>query len=386
MAPQPSARANVNAFLAMDVMSRAIAREKRGEPVVYMCVGEPGTPAPRVVREAAEAALRAGRLGYTEALGLASLRAAIARHYGDHYALSIAPERIAVTTGSSAGFDLAFLAAFDPGDRVAIASPGYPPYRNILTALGLIPVEIEVDASTRWALTAEAIERAHREAPLKGVLIASPANPTGTMILKDALQAIVATCREIGAWLISDEIYHRLVWTGDDVSALSFDDDVIVLNSFSKYYSMTGWRIGWMVLPERLVRPVERLAQNLFISTPELAQRAAIEAFSPEATAELDVVKSVYAENRARLLTALPAIGFTDVLPMDGAFYAYADASRFTNDTLEFANRMLDEAGVAATPGLDFDGSRGHRYMRFSFAGTTADIDRALKALNGWLA
>jgi aspartate/methionine/tyrosine aminotransferase len=206
------------------------------------------------------------------------------------------------------------------------------------------------------------------------------------MILPDALKAIVETCRDIGAWLISDEIYHRLVWTGDDVSALAFDDDVIVLNSFSKYYSMTGWRIGWLVLPERLVRPVERLAQNLFISTPELAQRAAIHAFSPEATEELDRVKAVYAANRARLLSALPAIGFTDVLPMDGAFYAYADASRFTNDSLAFANRMLDETGVAATPGVDFDGARGHRYMRFSFAGTTADIDRAIAALKGWLA
>lgn len=381
-----SARAGrVEPFLAMDVMSAAIRREREGKPVVYMCVGEPGTPAPSPVREAAAKALADGRLGYTEALGIRPLREAIARHYGAAHGITLSPERVVVTTGSSVGFDLAFLACFNPGDRVAIASPGYPPYRAILAALDLEAVEIEVGPATRWALTAAAIEAAHAERPLAGVLIASPANPTGTMILKDELAAICATCKRLGVWLISDEIYHRLCWIDGEATALAFDDDVIVLNSFSKYYSMTGWRVGWMIVPERLARGIERLIQNMFISVPELSQRAAVAAFDPVSTAELDVVKAGYARNRAALVERLPRMGFSEILPMDGAFYVYADVSRFTNDSLAFAAKMLDEAGVAATPGPDFDRARGHRYMRFSFAGHPDKVAEAIDRLERWL-
>lgn len=377
--------ARVEPFLAMDVMSAAIRREREGKPVVYMCVGEPGTPAPSPVREVAAKAVADGRFGYTEALGIRPLREAIAAHYQAAHGIAVSPERIVVTTGSSVGFDLAFLACFNPGDRVAIASPGYPPYRAILAALDLEAVEIEVGPATRWALTAEAIEAAHAARPLKGVLIASPANPTGTMILEAELAAICATCRRLGIWLISDEIYHRLVWIGAEKTALAFDDDVIVLNSFSKYYSMTGWRVGWMVVPERLARTIERLVQNMFISVPDLSQRAAVAAFDPVSTAELDVVKAGYGRNRELLMRRLPQMGFSEILPMDGAFYVYADVSRFTNDSMAFAAKMLDEAGVAATPGPDFDRSRGHRYMRFSFAGHPDKVAEAVERLEHWL-
>lgn len=385
MSPRPTAsdRSRVDAFIAMDVMSRAVAHEHAGRRIVRMEVGQPGAPAPRPVIEAAQAALASGRLGYTEALGLRPLRARIARHYRDTYGVDVPTERVAVTTGSSGAFTLAFLAAFDVGDRIALPSPGYPAYRNMLKAFGLVPVEIETDASTRYALTPEMLARAHAEAPLKGVLIASPNNPTGTIYQPEALKALTAAARDLGLWFISDEIYHGLVYEGRAETALAYDDDVIVINSFSKYFCMTGWRIGWAVLPERLVRPVERLAQNLFISVPELSQRAAIAAF--DGVAEAEAVKAVYAENRALLLEALPRLGFTNMPPADGAFYIYADISRLSNDSATFARRMLDEAGVAATPGADFDTTRGHRFMRFSFAGTPDDMHEAIARLENWL-
>lgn len=380
---QPSKRSAVDAFIAMDVMAAANKREAEGGRVVHMEVGQPGAPAPTAVLDAARQALQHGRFGYTEACGLPTLRAAIAGHYRRAYRLDVPVSRIVATTGSSAGFNLAFLAAFDPGDRIALAAPGYPAYRNILKALGLEPVEIEVGPETRWALTAEHIEQAHRQKPLKGVLVASPANPTGTMTTPDALQQLIAACETLGLWFVSDEIYHGLVYAGREETALRHTQNAIVINSFSKYYCMTGWRIGWMVVPEALVRPIERLAQNLYISAPYLSQVAATAAF--DATEELEAVKAGYAANRDLLLKRLPAIGFDELLPVDGAFYVYASVRRFANDSHEFATRMLQEAGIAATPGADFDRERGHRYIRFSFAGRHDDMGEAMDRLEGWL-
>ncbi|MYZ49687.1 aminotransferase class I/II-fold pyridoxal phosphate-dependent enzyme [Rhizobiales bacterium L72] len=367
----------------MDVLSAAAEIEAAGRSVVHMEVGQPGAPAPGAVLEAARRTLEDGRLGYTEALGIRPLRERIARHYRDEYGRDVPASRVMVTTGSSGGFTLIFLGAFDPGARIAMAAPGYPAYRNILIALGLVPVEIPVGPRTRWVLTAEDVERAHAEAPLDGVLVASPANPTGTLTLPEALGELVSTCARLGIRFISDEIYHGLVYEGRAETALAFGDEPIVVNSFSKYYCMTGWRVGWLVLPEDLVRPFERLAQSFFISVPELSQRAAIAAF--DARTELEAVKAGYARNRAHLLERLPALGFDEIVPVDGAFYVYASVARFTNDALDFSRRMLNEAGVAATPGPDFDRERGHRYVRFSFAGTEEAIREGVDRLAGWL-
>ncbi len=379
----PSLRSAVEPFLVMEVMRAAIDREIAGERVIHMEVGQPGAPAPDAVLEAARAALVHGRIAYTEALGLRSLRNRIARYYAEMHGIEVPYDRIAVTTGSSAGFNLAFLAAFDHGDRIALAAPGYPAYRNLLHALGLEVVELPVDAASRYVLTAEMLEAAHLERPLAGVLVASPANPSGTVMQPSALGALIEAAHDLGIRFISDEIYHRLVYEGVAETALRFSPDAIVVNSFSKYYCMTGWRIGWMVLPEPLVRPVERIAQNLYISPAEISQIAATAAF--EATADLDVIKEGYAENRRILLDRLPAIGFDEFHPVDGAFYVYASTRRFSQDSTEFARRMLVEAGVAATPGADFDRVRGHEWMRFSFAGTTPDMAEAMERLAAWL-
>ncbi|GGE98244.1 aminotransferase class I/II-fold pyridoxal phosphate-dependent enzyme [Stappia taiwanensis] len=381
--PHPSKRSEVEPFRAMDVLARANALEASGRHILHMEVGQPGAAAPKPVLDAARAALDGGRLGYTEARGLPVLRDAIAGYYRDSFGAEVPTERIIATTGSSAGFNLTFLAAFDPGDRIAIAAPGYPAYRNILRALGIEPVEIEVGPETRWALTPELIEAAHREAPLKGVLVASPANPTGTMMTPEALRTLIAACEDMGLWFISDEIYHGLVFAGQQETALTFSDQTIVINSFSKYYCMTGWRIGWMVVPDVLVRPIERLAQSLYISPPELSQRAAAAAFS--ATEELEAVKAVYARNRALLVERMPALGFDEMLPVDGAFYLYASVRPFANDSTAFARSMLEEAGIAATPGADFDPFQGTRFIRFSFAGTHEDMREAMDRLGDWL-
>ncbi len=366
----------------MDVLAEANRLKATGAPIISMAVGQPGDPAPDIVRDAAAKALMDGTIGYTDALGTMALREAIAKHYRDHYSVEVSPARIAVTTGSSAAFNLAFLACYDPGDRVAITVPGYPAYRNILKALGLVPVEIPTGDG--GYLKAEHIREAHVQKPIKGVLFASPANPTGAIIPEDELRAIMETGQELGIALISDEIYHRLNYRGSDVTALALDPDVMVINSFSKYYCMTGWRVGWMVLPEKLVRPIERIAQSLYISAPALSQAAAIHAF--EATMVLDAVKARYAQNRAHLLEALPALGFDIAAPMDGAFYAYCDVSRRTNDSMEFARRMIQEAHVAATPGHDFDPTQGERFMRFSYAGRVEDMVEATDRLKRWLA
>jgi aspartate/methionine/tyrosine aminotransferase len=376
-----SRRGEVEPFHAMDILAEANRLKAAGAPVISMAVGQPSDPAPASVREAARIALADGRIGYTDALGLAALRKAIAGHYADHYGIAVEPGRIAVTTGSSAAFNLAFLAMFDAGDRVAIAAPGYPAYRNIMAALGIEIVEIELEGEAY--LHAEHLKAAHREKPLKGVLFASPANPTGAVIPALELAALVETANELGIAVISDEIYHRLAFDAPDTTALAYGADVTVINSFSKYYCMTGWRIGWMVLPEKLVRPVERIAQSLYISAPELSQVAAIKAF--DATAELDVIKARYALNRDLLAKRLPELGFPLAAPMDGAFYAFCGVTRLTNDSMAFARSMLAEAHVAATPGRDFDPRHGHCTMRFSYAGSHDDMVEALDRIERWL-
>lgn len=376
-------RSAVQPFMAMDVLREAGVLEAQGRTIMHLEVGEPGAPPPRSVREAAIAALQGGRVGYTDALGRASLRKRIARHYGDTYGIDVAPERIVVTTGSSGGFICAFLALFDAGDRVAIAAPGYPAYLNILEALDCVGVPLQTRAEDRWIVTAKMIEEAHREKPLKGVLLMSPANPSGVMMTPQALREICETCDRLGIAFISDEIYHGLTYDEPAETALRFSHNAIVVNSFSKYYCMTGWRIGWLVLPERLVRTVERLQQSLAISVPFLSQVAAEAAF--DALDELEMVKAGYARNRALLMQALPAMGITDFHPPDGAFYIYADVGRFTNDSLEFSKRLLEEAGVAATTGLDFDRARGGRTMRFSYAGSEQDVAEAVRRMGAWL-
>jgi aspartate/methionine/tyrosine aminotransferase len=379
----PSRRSRVASFLAMDVMSQAGLLERAGSHVLHLEVGEPGLPAPVSVREAAIRALEVGRIGYTEALGLPALRRRIAAHYGETYGVAVSPERVAVTTGSSGGFILSFLALFDVGARVAIAAPGYPAYRNILEALGIEVVALETHARHRHVVTADDLTAAHADKPLDGVLLMSPANPSGTMMSPADLEAVAGFCDANGIAFVSDEIYHGLTYEQDAVTALAFSAQAIVVNSFSKYYCMTGWRVGWLILPDVLVRPVERLQQNLSISVPTLSQIAAIAAF--DAKPELETIKQGYARNRALLLDGLPAIGLDDFHPIDGAFYAYVDIGRFTNDSVDFCRRMLVETGVAATPGVDFDRLRGHRTMRLSFAGTTDDVEGALARLGDWL-
>ena len=379
----PSLRSNVPPFMVMDVMAAAARIEAQGGRVVHMEVGQPAAPAPRTAREAAKAALDLGDIGYTAALGMPALRNRIARHYADAYGVTVEPERVVVTTGSSAGFILAFLALFEPGDRVAVACPGYPPYRHILTALGCEPVMIEISAETRWALTVDALLAAHRRTPLKGVLVASPANPTGTMMRPDDLDRLIAAAEGEGIRFISDEIYHGLDYAFPAATAAQFSDQSVIINSFSKYFCMTGWRAGWMVVPDALLRAVERLQQNLAISVPTLSQIAAAAAF--DGRDEMDGVKRGYEENRRILVQGLPGAGLDKFLPVDGAFYLYADVSRFTDNSFDFARRMLEQAGVAATPGIDFDPVHGKEFVRFSYAGSAADMREAVERIGNWL-
>ncbi|PWB79396.1 MAG: 1-aminocyclopropane-1-carboxylate deaminase [Methylocystaceae bacterium] len=381
--PSPSRRSAVAPFLAMDVLREARELERQGRKIVHMELGEPGAPAPLAVRDAAAEALRKGVIGYAEALGQADLRERIARHYAKEYGVDVAPARIVVTTGSSGAFLLSFLAAFDPGARIAITAPGYPAYANILESLGLEPVVVEVGPQTRYAPTAALLEAAHKERRIDGALLMSPANPTGAMIAAEELARICAFCDEAGILFLSDEIYHGLAYETRCETALRFSQRAVVINSFSKYYAMTGWRLGWLVAPETLVRPIERLQQSLAISAPTLAQAAALAAF--DATAELEAIKASYARSRALLVDRLPRIGFTDFAPPDGAFYIYADVSRFTGDSMAFCKRVLEEAGVATTPGVDFDRSRGARTLRFSYAGPESEIALGVERLAAWL-
>lgn len=378
-----SRRSAIDSFIVMDVMSRAAEAEARGVKVIHMEVGQPGTPAPRPAREAAKRAIDGEALGYTLALGTEPLRQRIADHYRVSYGVDVPASRVIVTTGSSAGFVLAFLALFDAGARVALPEPGYPCYRHILTALGQSPVAIETGEATRWMPSPEVIADLADEKPgIDGVLIASPANPTGTMLEPARLAAICKLCDERGIWFISDEIYHGLTYGAAADTALTYSDEAIVINSFSKYFSMTGWRVGWMIVPERLVRPIERLAQNLFIAPPAISQAAALAAF--DAREELESNVATYAKNRAVLLDGLPRVGFDRIVPADGAFYLYSDVGHLTDDSLAFAGEMLRETGVAVTPGIDFDPKRGRRFIRFSYAGPTADMEEALLRLGRW--
>lgn len=378
-----SGRSEVPPFMVMDVMAAAARIEAAGGHVIHMEVGQPAAPAPKTAIAAAHAALDDGRIDYTSALGLPSLRARIARHYRETYGCEVDAERIVVTTGSSGGFILAFLAMFEPGDRVAVTVPGYPPYRHILTALGCEPVLIETTNQTRHALTGEALLDAHRKAPLKGVLVGSPANPTGTMMSRDALASLMAAAGSAGIRFISDEIYHGLDYAFPAVTAAELSPHALVINSFSKYFCMTGWRVGWMVVPEPLVRPIERLQQNLSISVPTLSQIAAEAAF--DGREEMEAIKHGYQQNRSILIEGLPKAGLTKFLPADGAFYLYADVSDFTSDSFEFAREMLEKANVAATPGVDFDPIHGRAFIRFSYARSAEEMQEAVARIAGWL-
>ena len=381
---QPSGRSGVPPFMVMDVVAAAARLEAQGRRVIHMEVGQPAVGAPSPAIAAVRAALANGPHGYTETLGIASLRRRIARAYAEWHGLDIAPERIVVTTGSSAGFMLAFLAAFDAGDRVAVALPGYPPYRHILSGLGCEAVGIETAAQTRWSLTGESLLATHRKTPLKGLIVASPANPTGTMMTGEALAELIRCAEDAGIAVISDEIYHGLDYAFAAQSAARFSSDAIVINSFSKYFCMTGWRIGWMVVPPALVRAVERLQQNLAISVPTLSQIAAEAAF--DGRDELEKIKHSYEDNRRILVEGLPGAGLSSFLPVDGAFYLYADISRFADDSYIFATRLLEEAGVAATPGVDFDPIHGRQFVRLCYAGSREDMHEAVARIGQWLA
>ena len=381
---RPSKRSDVAPFIVMDVMRDANRLVAEGRTIMHLEVGQPGAAPPERVRNVAAEALGGGALGYTDALGIPSLRARIADYYRTQHDVEIDPARVVVTAGSSAAFILTFLTCFEAGDRVGLPEPGYPAYRNTLKALGSVPVGLPTGPQTNWALTPDLIDQAEQESgPLQGILVASPSNPTGVMLDRNAMQSLNDHCRDTGKWFISDEIYHRIGYGMADVSALECGPDAITINSFSKYYCMTGWRLGWAVLPERLVRTVERLAQNLFISPPTLSQIAAEQAF--EESASLDINVEVYARNRELLLRELPKAGIDRFAPADGAFYLYADVSHLADDSALFCERMLNEAGVAATPGADFDPVRGHHYVRFSFAGKTADMAEAARRLQSWL-
>ncbi len=383
-------------FIVMDVIAAANARQAALPPdaphVIRMEVGQPGTGAPAGAIAAAAAALRSGdALGYTEAFGRRSLRERIVAHYRDWYGLDVPMERVAVTVGASGGFPLAFLAAFDPGDRVALTSPFYPPYVNILTALGMQPVILEAGPETRFQPSVAMLERL--DPPPDGLIVASPCNPAGTMLHPDELAAIAAWCDGAGVRLISDEIYHGLnydsaIATVGSVSgsalatAAALSPSAIVVNSFSKYFAMTGWRVGWLVLPDDLIRPVERLAQNLFISAPHVSQIVAEAAFDCHDELRANVAR--YRRSRDHLLRALPDAGFTRLAPAEGAFYLFADITDRSNDSADFCARMLAEVGIAATPGIDFDHARGNRFLRFSYCGPEADMREAAARLRAW--
>jgi aspartate/methionine/tyrosine aminotransferase len=377
-----SARSDVPPFMVMDVVEAAARLEAAGRRVIHMEIGQPAAGAPASAIAAARAALASGPIGYTQSLGLPSLRARIARHYAERHSVGIDPGRIVITTGSSAAFLLAFLAMLEQGDRVAVANPGYPPYSNVLSALGCEAVPIEISA-TRFAIAPEDLIAAHRARPLKAVLVASPANPTGTMMTEDALGALRRAAAAEGIAFISDEIYHGLDYAFAARTALAISNDAVVINSFSKYFCMTGWRVGWMVVPDVLVRPIERLQQNLAISVPTLSQIAAEAAF--EGSAEMEAVKRGYEASRRVLTERLPRAGLASFPPMDGAFYLYADVSAFCDDSFAFASRMLEETGVAVTPGADFDRVNGRRFIRLCYAGAAPDIAEAVERIGDWL-
>ncbi len=374
-----SRRSDVDPFIVMDVMEAARRAEEAGRRIIHMEVGQPGTGAPQGAVAAVTRAMGGDALGYTVSLGLPALRARIARLYGDWYGVDLNPDRVIVTSGSSGAFILSFTALFDTGDRVGIGAPGYPSYRQILRALDLTPVDLPTAPENRY----QPVPADLAGHDLKGLLVASPANPTGTMLDRAALGALIGAAQDMGASFVSDEIYHGLEYEAKAVTALQITDEAYVINSFSKYFSMTGWRVGWMVVPETHVRRIERLAQNLFICAPHVAQVAALA--SMDCDDELQGNLAVYARNRALMLEGLPQAGFTKIAPPDGAFYVYADVSDLTDDSRAFAAEILDKAGVAVTPGLDFDPVRGHGTLRFSYARATEDIAEGLDRLRAFM-
>jgi aspartate/methionine/tyrosine aminotransferase len=376
-----SRRGLVPPFIAMDVLRAANEREAGGADVIHLEVGQPGTRAPEPVLEAARRALKSARIGYTDALGIGPLREAIAAHYQAQYEVSVDPAEVVVTTGSSAAFQLAFLAAFEPGDRVGVAVPGYPAYRNILTALNIEPVLIAVGENTHYQPTPEILADLGQ---LDGLIVASPANPTGTMIHAVDLPRLAEYCRERGIRLISDEIYHGITYETAAATARAYGAEAVIINSFSKYYSMTGWRLGWMLVPPDLARSVECLAQNFYISPPALSQLAALPVFG--CRTELDAHVRRYRQNRDQLIRTLVGAGLTRLAPAEGAFYLYVDISSLTRDSADFCRRLLAETGVALTPGLDFDPIDGGGWVRLSFAGATEDVAEASRRLANWLA
>jgi aspartate/methionine/tyrosine aminotransferase len=380
MSLRPSRRGLVPPFIAMDVLRMANERQAEGAEIIHLEVGQPGSSAPEPVLEAARRALVSEPIGYTDALGIAPLRRAIATHYQTQYGVAVSPEEVVVTTGSSAAFLLAFLAAFEPGDRVGLAIPGYPAYRNILSALEIEPVLIAVGENAHYQPTPELLADAGR---LDGLIVASPANPTGTMISAADLARLTTYCRDQGIRLISDEIYHGITYETAAATARAYGREAIVVNSFSKYYSMTGWRLGWMLAPPDLARSVECLAQNFYISPPALSQIAALPVFG--CRAELDGHVGRYRTNRDRLIGLLGAAGLTRFAPAEGAFYLYVDISSLTLDSEEFCRQLLTQTGVAVTPGLDFDPVNGGAWVRFSFAGSTESVTEAAHRLRHWL-
>ncbi|WBU65174.1 pyridoxal phosphate-dependent aminotransferase [Paracoccus aerodenitrificans] len=373
-----SQRGQVDPFIVMDVMESARRLEAQGRLVIHMEVGQPATGAPRAAREALQAHLDLP-LGYTVALGLPELRAGIARLYRDWYGLDLDPARVIVTPGSSGAFMLAFSALFDAGDRVALGEPGYPSYRQIMRAMSLQPVGIQTEAANRYQPVPDQIPE-----DVQGLMLASPGNPSGTMLGLDQYRGLLDRAAGAGVSVISDEIYHGLSYGGRCHSALEVSDDVYVINSFSKYFSMTGWRVGWMVVPEDHIRTIERIAQNMFICPPHASQIAALAAL--DAVEECEANLAVYAENRHLLLKALPQIGFSGIAPPDGAFYMYCDVSELTDNSLGFAAEILEKAGVAVTPGLDFDPVRGRSTLRFSYARSTQDIAEGIARLTRFMA
>ncbi|MFM2069978.1 MAG: aspartate aminotransferase [Actinomycetota bacterium] len=381
--------AAVPPFHAMAMSRAASEREAGGQHVLHLEVGQPSTPAPRTARRAAiEAIERGDALGYTNAAGLMSLRRRIARHYREWYATDVDADEVVVVGGASAGFTLAFAAAFEPGDRVGVLEPGYPCYRNTLVALGVEPVPIPVDAATRWGPTADTLDAVGH---LDGLIVASPSNPTGTVLSPTSLAEIVEWCDQNDALLISDEIYHGIVFDGRAESARAHTADAVVINSFSKYFSMTGWRLGWMLVPPHLASAVERLQQNLYICAPHVSQVAGLAAFDD--ADELDGHVARYRDNRTLLIEGLAAAGLTDVAAADGAFYVYAHVGDLTHgrgapgvgDSMQLCRRWLDELSVACTPGLDFDLARGHTTIRFSYAGRADDLVEACRRIAEWV-
>jgi aspartate/methionine/tyrosine aminotransferase len=379
-------RAGIPPFHVMDVWSAAGERQRTHGDLVNLSAGQPSTPATAPVRAAAAKALESEVLGYTVALGIPPLRAAIAGHYARTYGLEVPAQQVVVTTGSSGGFLLAFLAAFDVGDRVAMARPGYPCYRNILTALGCEVVELPCGPETRYQPTVAMLEAL--DEPVKGLVVASPANPTGTVLDPAELRALALWCDDNGVQLVSDEIYHGLSYAGAPATACVWETsrEAIVVNSFSKYFSMTGWRLGWLLLPPRLLRAADCLAGNFTVCPPALPQAAAVAAFEEQSYAEADGHAARYAVNRDLLLTGLPRLGITRLAPADGAFYVYADVAHLTSDSMDLVYRLLADVGLAVAPGLDFDPVEGHRFIRLSFAGSADDVREALARLERWLA